>query len=129
MAVKTDARIGTCKVDKDGNIIELQREFFGQGCIFKDWGAFHNRPDMPCYVPELFDTVYTRDDFMDLCNYQENIAEQLFDEVDWQSPSALLDEWERNGEIGICRECRKLYLNFNARKCPYCGADHEGGNE
>ena len=129
MAVKICDCIGICKVDRDGSITELQREFFRQGWIFKDWAAFHSKLDMPCYVPELHDVVYTRNDFMALCNGQEEIAERLFYEVDWQSPYTLMDEWERNGEIGICRECGKIYLLFNVNKCPYCGADHEGGNE
>ena len=101
MAVKICERIGICKVDKDGNIIELQREFFGQGWVFKDWEAFRNHPDAPCYVPELTDAVYTRNDLMALCNGQEELAEELFDQLDWQSPSTLMDEWERTGEINL----------------------------
>ena len=101
MAVRIGERIGICRTDGDGNIIELQREFFRQGWVFKDWDTFHNRPDMPCYVPELHDAVYTRNEFMNLCNGQEEIAERLFYEVDWQSPSTLLDEWERTGESDI----------------------------
>lgn len=90
MAVEICERIGSCNVDRNGSITELQREFFGQGWIFKDWKAFHQYQDKPCYVPELSDTVYMRDDFMSLCNNQEEIAEKLFYEVDWQSPSALM---------------------------------------
>ena len=40
-------RIGICKVDADGNIVELQREYFSQGWVFKDWTAFQNHPDAP----------------------------------------------------------------------------------
>ena len=101
MAVGRCERIGICKVDQDGNIIELQREFFGQGWVFKDWEAFQNRPDAPCYVPELHNAVYTRNDLIALCNGQEEMAEELFDQLDWQSPSTLMDEWERTGETGI----------------------------
>lgn len=68
MDMKICERIGICKVDADGNIVELQREFFSQGWVFKDWEAFKNRSDAPCYVPELDDAVYTRNDFMALCN-------------------------------------------------------------
>ena len=39
MAVEICERIGVCEVDKDGNIIELQRGFFRQGWVFKDWEA------------------------------------------------------------------------------------------
>ena len=41
----------------------LEREYFQQGWIFKDWRAFRNNMDAPCYVPELDDTVYTKKDF------------------------------------------------------------------
>ena len=50
MDVKTHGRIGICKVDRNGCIMELQKEFFGQGWIFKDWNAFHNDRKAPCYV-------------------------------------------------------------------------------
>lgn len=123
MAVKICERIGVCKVDTDGNIIELQREFFSQGWVFKDWEAFRNRSDAPCYVPELDDAVYTRNDFMALCNNQEEIAEELFYEVDWQSPCTLMNDWEIAGEIDTCRKCGKLFMAYNVKKCPYCEAD------
>ena len=121
MTVRLCERIGICKVDRNGSIIELQREFFGQGWIFKDWKAFHECPNKPCYVPELSDTVYTRDDFMSLCNKQEEIAEKLFYEVDWQSPSALMYEWETDGEIDTCGQCGKMILTYDVHKCPHCG--------
>ena len=54
--------------------------------------------DAPCYVPELDDTVYTKKDFLQLCNNQEEIAEELFEQLDWQSPSTLFNEWEDMGE-------------------------------
>ena len=123
MAVKIRKRIGICRVDKDGNIIELQREYFGQGWVFKDWEAFQNRPDAPCYVPELDDAVYTKNDFMALCNGQEEIAEELFYEVDWQSPSTLMNDWEIAGEIATCGNCGKLLMSYSVKKCPHCGAD------
>lgn len=121
MAVKVCERIGICKVGRNGSITELQREFFGQGWIFKDWKAFHGHQNAPCYVPELSDTVYTREDFMSLCDGQENIAEKLFYEVDWQSPSTLMDEWEKDGEINICDQCGRMLLAYDMHKCPHCG--------
>ncbi|MDE5695885.1 MAG: hypothetical protein K2I96_00500 [Lachnospiraceae bacterium] len=41
MAVEICERIGSCNVDRNGSITEQQREFFGQGWIFKVWKAFH----------------------------------------------------------------------------------------
>ncbi len=123
MAGKIRGRIGICKVDGDGNIIELQREPFGQGWIYKDWEAFQNRPEAPCYVPELNDAVYTRNDFVAMCNGQEEIAEELFDGVDWQNPSTLMNDWENAGEIDTCRKCGKLFMASHVKECPHCGAD------
>lgn len=77
----------------------------------------------PCYVPELDDAVYTRNDFMALCNGQEEIAEELFYEVDWQSPTTLISDWEIAGEIDTCKKCEKLFMSYNVKKCPHCGAD------
>ena len=98
MAVKIRERIGICKIGRDGNIAELQREFFRQGWIFKDWETFQNHPDAPCYVPELSDTVYTAEDFLHICNGQREFTDQLFDGVDWQHPESLMEELMRNNE-------------------------------
>lgn len=128
MPLQVCERVGSCRVDEDGNIVELEREFFSHGYIFKDWDAFYHKPDAPCYVPELDDTVYTGADFRKLCGSQEEIAEELFYEVDWQSPSTLLDEWERDGEIATCGKCGKMFMSYNVKKCPHCGAaNHNGG--
>lgn len=125
MKVDICERIGVCKVDAEGNPVELRREFFGQGWVFKDWGAFRDRLDAPCYVPELDDTVYTRRDFLELCNNQEEIAEELFDQLDWQSPSTLFNEWEDMGVVEECGGCGKLFLASGVKRCPYCGRNPE----
>ena len=123
MAVKIRERIGICKIDQDGNIAELQREFFRQGWIFKDWEAFKNHSEAPCYIPELSDKVYTANDFLYLCNGQKELAEQLFDGVDWQHPESLVEEWMRNNEWVECPNCSSL-VNYgdgsNDRNCPAC---------
>ena len=63
MDMETCECVGICKTDDKGHIIKIEREYFQQGWIFKDWGAFRNSMDAPCYVPELDDTVYTKKDF------------------------------------------------------------------
>lgn len=125
MSVRLHERIGICKTDRNGNITELQRASFGQGWIFKDWDAFHCHRDAPCYVPELSDTVYTGNDLLSLCNGQEEIAEELFYEMDWQSPLTLINEWETDGEISTCAQCGKLLLADEKYSCPYCGSSIE----
>lgn len=123
MAANVCERIGVCKVDGNGKLIEIEREFFGQGWVFKDWEAFRDSMDAPCYVPELDDTVYTKWDFLELCSGQEEVAEELFDQLDWQSPSTLFNEWEDMGTVETCEGCGKLFLDFGIERCPYCGKE------
>lgn len=47
--------------------------------------------------------------------------EKLFYELDWQSPSALWDEWVDVGEAALCGRCGRLFLISDTEKCPHCG--------
>nr|WP_024835438.1 hypothetical protein [Clostridium sp. 12(A)] len=116
-----ELKIGKCIVNSDGDIIELEREFYGQGMIFKDEHAFRYEEKIPCYVPELSDTVYTREDFLRMCNNQEDIANVLFESVDWQHPETYLDEQFKEEEMNICKTCGKIFLSSEVENCPYCG--------
>lgn len=116
--------IGVCEVDADGNIVKLHREFFSQGWIFKDQDAYDNEPNKPCYVAELDDTVYTANDFLSECNDQKEIADELFYQVDWQSPCTLINDWKNMGEITTCSICRKLFFCYAKKQCPHCGAKY-----
>jgi hypothetical protein len=115
--------------DENGEGEKIVREFYGQGHIFKDEDAFYHRPDDPCYIPELSDTVYTRNSILQECNQQDDLAEEVFEALDWQHVSSLLEDWQRNGELDACKECGKMFNCYGATKCPYCGADYEGGDE
>ena len=42
--------VGICEINSDGEIIRLEKQFYGQGTIFKSWDAYKNRPSDPCYV-------------------------------------------------------------------------------
>lgn len=117
--------IGKCKVDEDGNVVELYREYFRQGYVFKDFDAYHNRPTEPCYVPELDDTVYTAEDFLEECGGQKEIADELFESVDWQSPCTLLNEWEQTGEVDTCTKCGKMFMCYGKTECPHCGEEYK----
>ena len=37
---------------------------------------------------------YTREDLVNLCGGNEELAEELFDHLDWMAPETLLNEWE-----------------------------------
>ncbi len=117
--------IGKCIVDAEGDIVELHREFFRQGWIFRDEEAYKNNPSAPCYVPELFDAAYTAEDFLNECEGSKEIADELFDSVDWQSPSTLLSEWIDAGEVAFCSYCHKLYWSFGIAECPDCNKNKE----
>ena len=41
---------------------------------------------------------YTREDLIRLCDGNEELAEDLFDHLDWMSPETLMDEWETEEE-------------------------------
>lgn len=117
--------------DEDGQGEVIKREFYGQGMIFKSDEAFYDteNPERICYIPELSDTRYTRNSFLLICNGQPEIAEELYNSVDWQHPETLMDEWERHGEIDTCKECGKLFNCYGVAECPHCGAAYEGGEE
>lgn len=115
--------------DENGEGEKIVREFYGQGHIFKDEDALYHRPDDPCYIPELSDTVYTRNSILQECNQQDDLAEEVFKALDWQHVSSLLEDWQRNGELDTCKECGKMFNCYGVTKCPYCGADYEGGDD
>lgn len=106
----------------------VNREWFSQGWIFKDEEAYINDKDKPCYVPELSDEIYTGNDFLRLCKGQEDFADELFEEVDWQCPESLMCDWLFNDEWVECEGCGKLFnTGYTDGKmiCPYCGKDNE----
>lgn len=109
---------------------QIDREWYGQGYIFKDEEAFLTRPDAPCYVAELSDEVYTHHDILRICNGQEEIAKLCFDEIDWQHPETWLDEAIREDEFEMCPKCKKLYPMYGERcACPVCDTDPDDDSE
>lgn len=86
--------------DENGKGGVIKREFYGQGMIFKSDEAFYDteHPDRVCYILELSDTTYSRNDFLRACNDQIDLAEALYEAVYWQHPETILEDWERGGE-------------------------------
>lgn len=111
-----------CLLSQDGesadSTITVDRGFYRQGYIFKDEDAFLNHPRQACYVPELSDSIYTRQDFLDLCNGQENFAAECFEAVDWQHPETWVDEQYRDDEWGWCPHCKLIYEKAGVEDCP-----------
>lgn len=117
--------------DSNGEGEKIVREFYGQGMIFKSDEAFYDteHPDRVCYIPELSDTKYTRNGILQECNGQTDLAEEVYEALDWQHVSSLLDEWRTGGELDYCRECGKMFNCYGKGKCPYCGAEYEDMEE
>jgi hypothetical protein len=108
----------------------IDRDYYGQGWIFKDEEAFLHHHDKPCYVPELHDTAYTKQDFINLCGGREDFAAECFDIVDWQSPETWVEEQFVHGEWDQCPKCDYWYSRYGEKKpCEKCGGmlTYEGG--
>lgn len=105
---------------------DIGREYYRQGWIFKDEEAFLHCPDQVCYVPELSDEGYTRQDFLDMVGGQEEFARECFYAVDWQSPETWIDEQYRDNEWQYCPHCGKIYdMAGEVCACPVCGTNPE----
>jgi len=110
----------------------IEREFYGQGYIFKDEESFDTSLDTVCYVPELSDAAYTHQCFLDMMDGQEALARDLFDRVDWQHPETLLEEDYANGEYTDCLECGRIFACYGKTECPHCNSPYkiiEGGGK
>ena len=113
-------QIGKYTAPQDGRPAVIQREFYGQGYIFKDEAAFLSHPDQVCYVPELSDMAYTHNDLLALCDGQEKLAQCCFDCLNWQSPTTWVDEQFIFGEWVRCEECHRVYDAEDNTACPHC---------
>ena len=123
-------KVGTYVPGTEKKETVIQREYYRQGWIFKDEAAFLIHADQVCYVPELSDEGYTRQDFMALCNGQEDFAAECFRAVDWQCPETWVDEQYREDEWWYCPVCGKIYdMAGEACACPVCGWNPEEAGE
>lgn len=123
-------KVGTYVPETEDKETVIQREYYRQGWIFKDEAAFLFHADQVCYVPELSDGAYTRQDFMALCNGQEDFATECFRAVDWQCPGTWVDEQYREDEWGYCPVCEMIYdMAGEVCACPVCGWSPEEAGE
>lgn len=119
-------KIGSYTPETEDQEAVIDRGYYRQGWIFKDEEAFLHHPEQVCYVPELSDEGYTQQDFLAMCNGQEELAEFLFEMVDWQSPETLKSELLATYEIDFCPVCKKYYFMQGEQiPCPICGANPE----
>lgn len=112
-------------IDKQGNI---DKEFFNQGFIYKNFDAFKNKSDEVCYISETDDDVLKEGvgiNYLGLVNLcqefidrnedvqeylksdegkdtnAQSMAVYLFESLDWQFPSTEIDQWEIHGTFTL----------------------------
>jgi hypothetical protein len=69
----------------------MERQETYNGYCYKDINAFNNKKGV-CYIAELSDQEYTYQDFLSMCNGNEKLARNIFEDIDWQHPETRLDE-------------------------------------
>jgi hypothetical protein len=69
----------------------MERKETYNGYCYKDINAFNNKKGV-CYIAELSDQEYTYQDFLSMCNGNETLARNIFEDIDWQHPETRLDE-------------------------------------
>ena len=112
--------VGVYHPETDDSQEVIKREYHGQGDIYKNWDAYERGLNEVCYIPETSDNIYTHQAFLDICNGQEEIAKELFDQVDWQHPETLFSEWDDDSEIDTCEACSKIFWCYEKTECPHC---------
>jgi len=130
--MKEYLKVGEYIPDEHGAFDVIKREFYGKGYIFKDEETFYNHYAEPCYVPELFDMEYTREDIVCLCHGNEFLAEICFDMLNGQIPEVWIRERFANGEWARCPTCDYWYSRHTPPEpCGECEGplDYEAGRK
>lgn len=93
---------------------QIEKEYSGQGFIYKNYNNFFNKQNEICYISENDDAEnieegsvgYSYNDLLSLCidhlkTYKsvhgiknaKELVEVLFETLDWSDPSTILDGW------------------------------------
>ena len=83
----------------------MPQDWIGQGYGYKDNDFDWNNGDatLIIYIPEYAynednvvkrEDAYSKQDFIEICDGDEEKALYIFDTVDWQFPENLIDDWE-----------------------------------
>ena len=82
---------------------------------FKSLRNYELYPDSVCYIPENWDFEdgpgWTAKEILKLCDMDKIKADAIFSLCDWQSPSTVLDEWDKDDDIALL-ELREEALNI-----------------
>lgn len=118
---------------KNGQPI-IERGLYNDYYVFIDEYAYENDKDVPCYIPEDSDVVYTGNDIFEICTCNEEVADMAFNTILYneahETIEYLLEDWVELGEIVKCKSCGRyigfedFYLNkliFTEDVCKRCG--------
>ena len=63
-------KVGQYRPATDESEVIIDREFYRPGYVLKDEEAYETSLDKICYIPELRDTAYTHQNFLDMMDGQ-----------------------------------------------------------
>lgn len=104
----------------EGNLpAEFEPDDIGQGVGYKADVLFDDvTDDTVIYIPEYGytdepipmpteDGIYTKADFIRICDGDKELAEELFGDVDWQFPESLYNEWMDAKNESVCSKLNR----------------------
>lgn len=73
---------------------------------FKNYSNYKLHPDEVCYIPEDWNMEedgagYTANDILKLSNNDQDLSDMVFSLCDWQHPSTILDELDRDDDLAL----------------------------
>ena len=103
--------IGSYSPENEGKPEIIDRDYYRQGWIFKDEDAFQNRPDDVCYIPELSDEKYTRNDILKIRRRRtgEDNVRGTGLAASRKSVGRLESKWRNCLVPALCRICSDLW--------------------
>lgn len=104
---------------------EIERGETEQGFVYKNSKAFYEKLDEVCYIPEKDDYYYTYKHFLEMSKGSFEVAQRIFDTVDWQFPESYLEDCIAIDEVSECSGCGKMFLSYEVYNCPYCNHPKE----
>ena len=110
--------VGEIIFPEDGSAPQFKKAYYNYGEeaeIFINEIAFEYFNNLCCYIPDMGSEDDEPDwctcgDFLYTANDNKEIARRLFDEVTWEYPSTLYDQWECHGTLDAIEEKRLRIL-------------------
>ncbi|KAA6302824.1 MAG: hypothetical protein EZS26_000994 [Candidatus Ordinivivax streblomastigis] len=143
--------VGEIKFQKNGSSPKIKKAYYNYGeaaDIFIDEIAFRYFRHLICYIPDYGEENNPEDgltynDFLEITEGNTDLARHLFDEVTWEYPSTLYEQWASSGTLDEleemyeekttvysytdtgdfvhCNNCNNtMLLPTGADRCPLC---------